>query len=43
MKWNLQKQDEVSHYMSEETYWDPVHNVEAGTEKNFGGFLNSLE
>ena len=22
-KWNLHKQDEVSHYMSDETYWDP--------------------
>ena len=24
-EWNLHKQSEVSHYMSDETHWDPVH------------------
>ena len=31
MKWNLHKQDEVSHYMS-----DGTHKVKADIEKNFG-------
>ena len=26
-KWNLLKQGQVSHYMSDETYWDPVHKI----------------
>ena len=36
-KWNLLKQDEVSHYMSDETYWDPVHKIKADIEENFEG------
>ena len=36
-KWNLHKQDEVSHYMSDETYWDPGRKGKADIEKNFGG------
>ena len=36
-KWNLHKQDEVLHYMSDKTYWDSAHIVKADVEKNFGG------
>ena len=33
-KWNLRKQDELAHYMSDKTYWDPVHKVKAVIEKS---------
>ena len=32
-KWNLYKQDEVSPYLSDETYWDPAHKIKADIEK----------
>ena len=32
-KWNLHKQDEVSHCMSDETYWDPRRKGKADIEK----------
>ena len=34
MKWNLHKQDEISHYMSEETYWDSLYKIKADIEIN---------
>ena len=32
-KWNLHKQDKVSHYMSDMTYWDPARKGKPDIEK----------